>query len=95
MAHNRDVANAAREADKAVNDLRSARSRRLPQFSVEMTMSELLRPIHVHFPQGAFGTYPGVGPIPSADTSLVTEAKPTLLINAQVSQPLTQLHEIT
>ena len=46
------------------------------------------------FPQGAFGTYPGVGPIPSVDTSLVTEAKPTMLMNAQVSQPLTQLHEI-
>jgi outer membrane protein len=94
MAHNRSVANAALDADKAVNDVQSARSRRLPQFAIEMTMSQLLRPINVLFPQGSFGTYPGVGPIPSVDTSLVTAAKPTLLMNAQVSQPLTQLHEI-
>ena len=72
----------------------TARSRRLPQFGVDATMSELLRPIHVQFPQGAFGTYPTIGPIPAADTSLITAAKPTLLISAQVTQPLTQLHEI-
>ena len=94
IAHNRRIASADLEVDKSIADTESARTRRLPQFSLEMTMSELLRPIDVMFPQGSFGTYPGVGPIPSVDTALVTKAKPTMLMNAQVSQPLTQLREI-
>lgn len=94
MAHNRNIAAAKLEADKAAHDVGTARTRRLPQFGVEATVSELLRPINIHYPQGAFGTYPGTGPIPAADTTITTSPKPTLLINAQVTQPLSQLYEI-
>jgi outer membrane protein len=94
MAHNRSVATASRETGKAVHDVTTVRSRRLPQFGVDATLSELLRPIHINYPQGAFGTYPNIGPIPAADTSITTSPKPTLLITAQVTQPLTQLYEI-
>lgn len=94
MAHNRNIAASKLESDKAAHEISIARSRKLPQFGIEATMSELLRPIDIHYPQGAFGIYPGVGPVPAADTTITTPPKPTLLINAQVTQPLTQLHEI-
>jgi outer membrane protein TolC len=95
MANNRTVAMANRESGKAAHDVATARSRRLPQFGVEATVSELLRPVSVHFPQGAFGTYPTIGPIPATDTSVTTAAKPAVLVSAQLTQPLTQLYEIT
>jgi outer membrane protein TolC len=94
MANNRSVMNAALETEKAENDVQSARSQRLPQFSLDTTMSELLSPVHVRFAQGAFGSYPGIGPIPGTDTAITTSAKPTLVLSAQISQPLTQLHEL-
>ena len=95
MAHNRTVAMASRETGKAAHDVATVKSRRLPQFGVDATVSELLRPINVHFPQGAFGTYPAIGPIPATDTAITTPAKPTAIVSAQVTQPLTQLYEIT
>jgi outer membrane protein len=94
MAQNRSVAMAGRESGKATHDVSTAKSRRLPQFGVDATVSELLRPINVHFPQGAFGTYPAIGPIPATDTSITTAAKPAVLVSAQLTQPLTQLYEI-
>lgn len=94
LAHNRRIANAGLEVDKATQEVLSARTRRLPQFSIEAQMSQLLRPIDVFFPQGTFGMYPGIGPIPATDTSLRTAATPTYLFTAQATQPLSQLYRI-
>jgi outer membrane protein len=94
MANNRNIAVSKLEADKAGHDIGTARSRRLPQFGIEASVSQLLRPIEIHYPQGAFGTYPGTGPIPSADATITTPKRPTLLIQAEVTQPLSQLYEI-
>src|SRR5262245_41907341 len=94
LAHNRTVANAAIEVDKAEHDIADARSRRLPSFTIESQASQLLQPVDVTFSRGAFGTIPGIGPLPAEDATIRTPAKLSLILDAQASQPLTPLFKI-
>ena len=65
LAHNKSLANATLQVEKAANDLASAKTHRLPQFQVEAQASQLLQPVHLTFPRGAFGTFDGIGPVPA------------------------------
>lgn len=94
VQQNRALQSAQLQADKADNDVETARSQRLPQFKVEGQASELLRPIDIHFKEGTFGTFPTIGPIPATDTTIRTPQQLTMLVNAQAAQPLTQLFRI-
>src|SRR5262245_3743062 len=94
LAHNRTVASAALEVAKADASVATARSRRLPTFRIDAEASQLLRPVDIQFPEGAFGTFEGIGPIPSATTTITTPMRPTFYFNAQAAQPLTGLKEI-
>jgi len=94
LAHNRAVANASAQVDKADQDVAIARTRRLPAFKIETQASQLLQPVDVTFSRGAFGDLPGVGPVPATDTNIRTPAKLTMVFDAQASQPLTQLHKL-
>lgn len=94
LAHNRSVASAAIDVAKADQSIATARSRRLPSFRIDGEASQLLRPVDIRFPEGAFGTFEGIGPVPSADTTIRTPTRPTFYLNAQVAQPLTGLKEI-
>jgi outer membrane protein TolC len=91
---NRTLANATLAAEDADHDVASARTRLLPSFKVETQFSQLLTPVDITFARGAFGDFPATGPVPSTDTTLTTPRKLTTVLNASVSQPLTQLHEI-
>jgi outer membrane protein TolC len=66
VANNRQVETARLQVEKAEADLATARTRRLPVFETEVSVSQLLTPVDFAFPQGAFGTFPGTGPIPAA-----------------------------
>jgi outer membrane protein TolC len=79
---------------KADADVETARSHRLPKFSIEAEASQLLRPVDVHFKEGTFGTYPEIGPIPSTDTIIRTPTKPAFIVSASAAQPLTQLFQL-
>src|SRR5262249_8206514 len=46
------------------------------------------------FTRGAFGDFPGIGPVPANDTAIRTPAKMSLLLDAQATQPLMQLHKL-
>src|SRR5262249_37936378 len=70
LEHNLTVANQSLQIDKADEDLQTARSRRLPQFKVETQASQLLRPVDLTFPRGAFGTFEGIGPVPATDAAV-------------------------
>jgi outer membrane protein len=94
LDHNRSVANAALQVDKVEFDIATARSRRMPSFSIEAQGSQLLRPINLTFARGAFGTIPGVGPVPDTDATVTTPAAFNVVLNAQASQPLTQLFKL-
>ncbi len=47
-----------------------------------------------NIPVGALGTYPGIGPIPSASNTLGSSGYFTSITHASASQPLTQLYAI-
>jgi len=94
VENNTQLQSARLQIDKADADLASARTRRLPLFSTDVTVSQLVTPINFSFPQGAFGTYPSTGPIPSTDTNVSVPRQPTFYMQSQVSQPLTQLVRI-
>jgi outer membrane protein len=94
LANNRQLQSARLQVLKADEDIGIARSRRLPVFDIEVQASQLLTPVDFGFPQGAFGEYPGTGPIPSADTTISVPRQLTYYVSSQLSQPITQLFRI-
>ena len=94
LANNRQVQSAKLQIEKAGEQLEVARVRRLPKFETEAQASQLLTPVGFSFPRGAFGEFPGTGPIPAADTTVDVPLQPTFYLQSQVSQPLSQLVRI-
>ncbi|MGA8872126.1 MAG: TolC family protein [Candidatus Acidiferrales bacterium] len=95
LQHNRLVKNSLLEAQKYDFEVRTARSRRLPQFQFSMLGGELLQPFDFTFEKGTFGTYPGVGPIPGTNAKVHTPAVFTTYLTGSVDQPLTQQYKIS
>jgi outer membrane protein TolC len=94
VENNRQLQTALLQVRKAEEDVAAARTHRLPSFETTVFASELLTPVKFAFPAGAFGDYPGIGPIPSADATVTSDRKPTLFVSGQVLQPLSQLGRI-
>jgi outer membrane protein TolC len=94
LENNRQIQSAALQMQKASEDVGIARSRRLPVFDIQGQASQLLIPVDFAFPQGAFGDFPGIGPIPATDTNVSVPKQLTYYFSSQVSQPLTQLFRI-
>ncbi|MGC2185786.1 MAG: TolC family protein, partial [Terriglobales bacterium] len=94
LANNRLVKNSALEAQKYDFQVSTMRSRRLPHFQFSVLGGELLQPFDFTFAKGAFGTYPGTGPIPSQNAKVHTPATLTAFLNGSIDQPLTQLYKI-
>lgn len=94
LQHNRLVQNAEIEKEKYEDKLAAAKTRRLPAFSLYTLGAQQLSEINFEFQQGVFGTFPGIGPIPSENTALTTPRQPTAVIMGQVTQPLSQQYRI-
>jgi outer membrane protein TolC len=94
LANNRQVQTALLNVEKADAQLEVSRIRRLPKFELEAQASQLLTPVGFSFPRGAFGEFPGTGPIPADDTTVNVPLQPTFYMTSQVSQPLSQLFRI-
>ena len=94
LENNRQIQNAVLQVQKASEDIGIARSRRLPVFDIEGQASQLLTPVDFAFPQGAFGEFAGIGPIPATDTNVSVPRQLTYYVSSQVSQPVTQLFRI-
>jgi outer membrane protein TolC len=94
LQQNRLVKNSVLESEKYDFQVSTARSRRKPQFQFSMLGGELLRPFDFTFPKGAFGTYPGVGPIPGTEAKVHTPAVFTTYLTGSIDQPLTQQYKI-
>lgn len=94
LANNRLVKNSALEAQKFDFQVSTMRSRRLPHFQFSVLGGELLQPFDFTFAKGVFGTYPGVGPIPSTNAEVHTPARLTAFLNGSIDQPLTQQYKI-
>ena len=94
LANNRNVSIADQEVQRAEQRIGAARARRLPNLDLQVMAGTTLNTIRVSFPGGAFGTYPGIGPIPATDTDVEAPRTVSGNINATLSQPLTQLHRL-
>lgn len=94
LSENRQIKNAGLDIGKAEETIAATRTRRLPSLDFEIAASQQLKPIDFTFERGVFGTFPATGPIPEENTTIGTPLKPTAIITAQVSQPLSQLYRI-
>jgi outer membrane protein TolC len=94
LSNNRLVKNAALEAQKFDYRVSTARSRRLPQSQFAVLGGELMHSFDFTFDQGAFGTYPGVGPIPGNKTKIRQPARFTTYVTGALDQPITQQYKI-
>ncbi len=94
LQHNWNVKNSVLEAQKQDFEVRTARSRRKPQFQFSMLGGELLQPFDFTFPKGAFGTYPATGPIPGTNAKVHTPAVFTTYLTGNIDQPVTQQYKI-
>src|SRR5208337_1830630 len=94
LSNNRLVKNSVLEAQKYDFQVSTARSRRLPHFQFAALGGELLQPIDFTFAKGVFGTYPGVGPIPSTNAKVHTPAQLTAYLTGGMDVPLSQQYKI-
>jgi len=94
LKNNRIVKNSVLEAEKFDFRVYTMRSRRLPQFQFAVLGGELLHSFDFTFDQGVFGTYPGIGPIPSKETQIRNPARFTTYVTGAFDQPLLQQYKI-
>jgi outer membrane protein TolC len=95
VKNNRQVKAAALEVQKSEDQVAATRTNRLPQFQFNAFGSQLFTRLDFMFPRGAFGTFPGIGPVPAANTDIPTGRRPNLFLFGSASQPLSQLHKIS
>ncbi len=94
QANNRQIKNAALTVSIDEDQVAEARTYRFPSVKVYALGSQLLAPVDFTFPKGAFGSFSGIGPVPSTDTKIHTPLRPTFYGLMQVSQPVSQQHKI-
>lgn len=94
VSNNRLVKNSALEAQKFDFRVKTARSRRLPEFQLAVIGGELMHSFDFTFDPGVFGTYPGIGPIPGTKTTIRNPARFTTYLTGAIDQPLTQQYKI-
>jgi outer membrane protein len=94
IANNRSLQIAGLEVDKSKWQIAEFKTKRLPSLSTTILGSQLLNELSFTFKEGAFGSFPATGPIPSTDTKITTPRRPTAYVVGQVTQPLSQLYKI-
>lgn len=94
LSNNRTLKVASLEVDKTKWQVAEFKTKRLPSFSTSVLGSQLLTEVSFTFKKGAFGDFPGTGPIPSEDTKITTPRRPTAYVVSQATQPLSQLYQL-
>src|SRR5262245_3284472 len=89
LADNRGVRAAGLEVGRAGDRIGAAQTRRLPGLRIGLGADYPMVPIDLQFFAGDFGTFPGIGPVPSRDTTLSTQ-RWLAAATAAVIQPLAQ-----
>ena len=82
------------EVQKAEDAIAANRTRRLPNTSFYVLGSQLLTEVRFEVQRGQFGTFQGIGPVPSEETLITTARRPNAYVVGQVAQPLSQLYKI-
>jgi outer membrane protein TolC len=94
QANNRLVKNAQLSVSMSDDQIAEARTYRFPSLNLYALGSQLLTPVNFTFQRGAFGSFPGIGPVPATDTRIHTPLRPTFYGLTQFSQPLSQQYKI-
>ncbi len=94
LANNASVQNAVLDVDKASARIAVARTKRLPELHLSVLESRHLTRESYEFEAGAFGTFPGIGPVPHKTTNLETTPHFTTLVTTGASLPLSQRYRI-
>lgn len=94
IQNNRVLKTATLEVEKAENATDAARTKRFPALNVLGLSGSRLSETKFNFNQGAFGTFPGVGPVPSANTEIKDPIRWSTYVFASAVQPLTPLLRI-
>ena len=94
LSNNRLVKNSVLEAQKFDFQVSTMRSKRLPNFHFSVLGGELLQPFDFTFAKGVFGTYPGIGPIPSTEAEVHTPARLSAFMSGSIDEPLSQQYKI-
>ena len=94
QANNRLVKNAQLSVSMDDDQIAEARTYRFPSLNLYALGSQLLTPVDFTFQRGAFGSFPGIGPVPATDTRIHTPLRPTFYALTQFSQPLSQQYKI-
>src|SRR5689334_12887760 len=92
VRNNRLVKAAQLEVRKADHQVAATRTARLPHLRFNAFESQLMTRLDFTFPRAAFGVFPGIGPVPAADTAITTARHPNLFLYGNAAQPLSQLH---
>ena len=93
-ANNRSVKNAQLVTSIDEDQIAEARTYRFPSLNLYALGSQLLTPVDFTFQRGAFGSFPGIGPVPATNTRIHTPLRPTFYALTQFSQPLSQQYKI-
>jgi len=91
---NRPVKNARLEVEKSGHQIEVARTYRLPSFHVDLFEGQFMAPLNFSFPAGIWGVYSATGPIPATSTNITSPKHPFTLINASITEPITQFPRI-
>lgn len=94
MQNNRPLKTVALEVEKTGDATDALRTRRLPALNLFGISGQLLSPAKFTFNQGAFGSFPGVGPVPANHTEIETTVRWSTFLVATAIQPLTPLLRI-
>lgn len=94
LRDNRQVKTAALEVAKSERLLSAAQTYRFPNFKLYLMESMQLTPVDFRFPEGSFGYYPAIGPIPSQDTKISSPRRLSTMVYGRLAQPLSQQYKI-
>ena len=94
LHNNRTVHISTLEVEKLDQNISAFRTHRLPVIQAAIMGSSLLTPLSFEFKQGAFGIFPGIGPVPAQNKDITTPRQLTGFMMNSVAQPLSQLYKI-
>lgn len=93
-ANNRQLLTANDEVAKKSKEVKATATALYPRVDFVAGAATQLAPSSFHFPQGAFGNFPGIGPVPPAGTNITESGNSSLIASVLVTQPITQVPRI-
>lgn len=94
LANNRYLKIVTLDLDTSKDKVLAAKTKRLPAINIYAFGSQLLSPISFEIPEGQFGSYKGIGPIPASNSYITTPSQPTAYLFGTISQPLLTLYKV-